>query len=82
MMPSDWNRLWRCVRSDWKPYNRAMIAAVSPIVTRLVMNRPSAPPKTVQLNVARPKPTTASGGIKAVAIATPTIVPSRPRITA
>ena len=27
-------------------------------------------------------PTTASGGIKAVAIATPTIVPSRPRIMA
>ena len=63
-------------------YLPAMIAAVSPIVTRLVMNRPSAPPKTVQLKVARPKPTTASGGIKAVAIATPTIVPSRPRITA
>ena len=59
-----------------------MTAAVSPMVTRLVTNRPSAPANTGQLKVARPKPTTAIGGISAVAMATPTIVPSRPRITA
>ena len=46
------------------------------------MNSISAPWNTLQFQVARPKPTAASGGIKAVAMATPTMVPSRPRIMA
>ena len=56
------------------------MVATSAIVIRLVTNSSIAPENTVQLKVARPKPTTASGGISAVAMATPTIVPSRPRI--
>ncbi len=76
----------RLVRPSWfsdrKPYSRAINAAVSAMVSRLVMYSINAPPKTVQLSVARPKPTAASGGIRAVAMATPTIVPSRPRIIA
>ena len=49
---------------------------------KLVTNSSSAPENTVQFQVASPNPTTASGGISAVAIATPTIAPSRPRIIA
>lgn len=59
-----------------------MIAAARAIVTKLVKKSRKAPPATVALSVARPKPTVASGGISAVAIATPTIVPALPRIIA
>ena len=52
------------------------------MVTALVRNSSSAPLNTVQLAVAIPKPTTASGGISAMAIATPTTVLPRPRISA
>ena len=56
--------------------------AVSAMVTKLVKKSRKAPPATVALSVATPKPTVASGGIRAVAIATPTIAPCRPRIIA
>ena len=51
-----------------------MMVTDSAIASRLVMNRNSAPPAMPAFNVAMPKPTTASGGIKAVAMATPTMV--------
>lgn len=48
----------------------------------LVRNSSSAPEKIVQFQVAMPKPTTTSGGMSAIAMATPTTVPPRPRMRA
>ena len=59
-----------------------MMPAASAMVTKLVKKSRKAPPATVALSVATPKPTVASGGINAVAMATPTIVPAFPRIIA
>ena len=49
---------------------------------KLVANSAKAPMPTGALRVAMPYPTTASGGISAVAMATPTIVSPRPRMIA
>ncbi len=77
-----WTRPWREVLDERKPYNRAVTMAVKAMVRKLVTNSINAPPNTAMFQVANPKPITASGGISAVAMATPTIVPSRPWIMA